>query len=116
MNETNRSAGTKRDEHRYDDLVDLPHHVSATHPHMPLRDRAAQFSPFAALVGYDAAVKETARQTHTRIELDESTECIGAVRKIDENAHLIIMMDGVKIPINDVISIQGDMFRSMELI
>lgn len=55
----------------YDDIINLPHHVSKTHPHMAIIDRAAQFSPFAALTGYDAAVKETARLTDRRIELDE---------------------------------------------
>lgn len=55
----------------YDDIINLPHHVSKTHPHMPIIDRAAQFSPFAALTGYDTAVKETARLTDRRIELDE---------------------------------------------
>ena len=46
---------------RYDDIISLPHHQSKTRPHMPLIDRAAQFSPFAALTGYDDAVKEIAR-------------------------------------------------------
>jgi hypothetical protein len=55
----------------YDDLIHLPHHRSSKHPPMPQADRAAQFSPFAALTGYDAAVKETARLTDQRIELDE---------------------------------------------
>lgn len=55
----------------YDNIINLPRHISTTHPHMPLIDRAAQFAPFAALVGYDAAVKETARLTNKRIELDE---------------------------------------------
>lgn len=55
----------------YDDIISLPHHVSGTRSHMPLIDRAAQFAPFAALTGYDAAVKETARQTDRRMELDE---------------------------------------------
>lgn len=57
--------------HEYDDIIALPHHVSSTHPPMPVSDRAAQFSPFAALTGYDDAVKETARLTDRRIELDE---------------------------------------------
>lgn len=56
---------------KYDDIINLPHHVSSTRPHMPMSDRAAQFSPFAALSGYDAAVKETARLTTERIELAE---------------------------------------------
>ncbi len=55
----------------YDDIIHLPHHISATRPHMSAIDRAAQFSPFAALTGYDAAVKETARLTDRRVELDE---------------------------------------------
>jgi len=47
----------------YDDIINLPHHVSTSHPHMSTLDRAAQFSPFSALTGYGAAVKETARLT-----------------------------------------------------
>lgn len=58
----------------YDDIIDLPHHVSETHPPMFRADRAAQFSPFAALTGYDAAVRETARVTERRIELDEGVK------------------------------------------
>ncbi len=60
-----------QDEHRYDDIMNLPHHVSTKHPHMPALDRAAQFSPFAALTGHDAAIKETARLTDEYMELDE---------------------------------------------
>lgn len=55
----------------YDDIINLPHHVSPTRPQMPMSDRAAQFSPFAALVGYDAAIRETGRLTDVRIDLDE---------------------------------------------
>ncbi len=54
----------------YDDIIRLPHHVSRNHPQMPLRDRAAQFAPFAALTGYESAVGETARLTAERRELD----------------------------------------------
>ena len=56
---------------RYDEIINLPHHVSKTRPQMPMSDRAAQFAPFAALTGYDAAIKETGRLTNERIELDE---------------------------------------------
>lgn len=59
---------------KYDDIIDLPHHVSEAHPPMSRADRAAQFSPFAALTGYDAAVRETARVTERRIELDEGVK------------------------------------------
>ncbi len=55
----------------YDDIIHLPHHVSKTHLQMSMEDRAAQFSPFAALTGYDAAIAETARLTDQRVELDE---------------------------------------------
>ena len=55
----------------YEDIINLPHHISATRPQMPMSDRAAQFSPFAALTGYDAAIKETGRLTDTKIELDD---------------------------------------------
>jgi len=55
----------------YEDIINLPHHVSPTRPQMSMQDRAAQFSPFAALTGYDSAVKETARLTDQRINLDE---------------------------------------------
>ena len=59
------------DEHKYDDIINLPHHVSARHPQMSLIDRAAQFSPFAALTGHDAAIRETQRLTDEWVEPDE---------------------------------------------
>ncbi len=64
------------DTSRYNDIIDLPHHVSKTHPQMDMIDRAAQFSPFAALTGYDAAVKETARLTDSRVILDDESKTI----------------------------------------
>ena len=64
--------------HEYDDIINLPHHVSAERPHMPMIDRAAQFKPFAALTGYDAAIAETARLTDAKRELtEEQKEAIG---------------------------------------
>ena len=59
---------------RYDDIINLPHHVSPTRQRMSMHDRAAQFAPFAALVGYDEAVAETARLTESRPELDEQEQ------------------------------------------
>ncbi len=59
---------------RYDDIIHLPHHVSKTRPQMSMMDRAAQFSPFAALTGYDAAIKETGRRTDEKIELSEDAK------------------------------------------
>ncbi|MEE1031629.1 MAG: hypothetical protein U0L12_05765 [Ruminococcus sp.] len=58
---------------KYDDLLYMPHPVSKKHPQMPILDRAAQFAPFAALTGHSAAIKETARLTDSKIELDEDT-------------------------------------------
>ena len=136
----------------YDDIINLPHHVSSSRPHMSSIDRAAQFSPFAALTGYDDAVKETARLTEKRVELDESRKaalndrlCIihdtlveqptviityfqpdkkksggayvtatGSVKKIDEYVRTVLMHDTTKIPIDEIISIDGEMFRSMQ--
>ena len=57
----------------YDDIINLPHPTSKRHPRMPVHDRAAIFSPFAALSGHGAAIAETARLTERRMELDEDT-------------------------------------------
>lgn len=59
------------DTHIYDDIINLPHPTSQKHPRMSLYDRAAQFSPFAALTGHDAAIKETARFTEKQTEQSE---------------------------------------------
>lgn len=61
----------EQEEHKYDDMINLPHHVSQRHPQMSPLNRAAQFSPFAALTGHEAAILETARLTDSFIELDE---------------------------------------------
>ena len=58
----------------YDDMIDMPHHVSSVHTQMRMEERAAQFSPFAALTGYGAVIKETARQTVPRLELSENSQ------------------------------------------
>lgn len=61
----------RHDEHAYDNIMKMPHHVSKERPHMSNYDRAAQFAPFAALTGYGESVDETARLTEQRPELDE---------------------------------------------
>ena len=137
---------------KYDEIMGLPHHVSKTRPQMPMSDRAAQFAPFAALTGYDAAIKETGRLTDERIELDvealsaldmkyqllmeahdEAPEvtityfqpderkaggkyvsAVGAVKKIDDFERRITMRDGTRIPMDDVLSIDGELFSSLE--
>lgn len=136
---------------KHDDIIHLPHHVSLTRPQMPMQDRAAQFSPFAALTGYDAAVKETARLTDEKIVLDEEAltflnrkyqilvdrlderskgiityfkpdakksggayaEIAGAVKKVDDFERIIVMMDGTKLPMDDVLDIEGEIFTEL---
>ncbi len=68
-----------KDPHRYDDIINLPHHQSKTRSHMSLHDRAAQFAPFAALTGHEEALKETARLTDEKITLTE-----GEITKLNE--------------------------------
>jgi len=58
----------------YEDIVDLPHHVSKKHPQPTMADRAARFAPFAAITGYEEMVLEEARVTDDRIEMDESSK------------------------------------------
>ena len=137
---------------KYDEIMSLPHQVSKTRPQMPMSDRAAQFSPFAALTGYDAAVKETGRLTDEKIELDEESltalnvryqmlmdvlaegpevrityfkpdekkaggahmTITGAVRKIDDFEQMITMRDGTRIPMGDVLSLEGELFSVLE--
>ena len=137
---------------KYDKIINLPHHISSTRPHMSMIDRAAQFSPFAALTGYDAAVKETARLTEQQIELDEYEKAAldqrilllqehlkelpevtithfvpderkdggkyisitEAVKKIDTYEKQIVLVDKSKISIENILSIEGELFRILE--
>ena len=129
---------------KYDDIISLPHPVSKTHPPMPRTERAAQFSSFAALTGYEEIVAESARLTEARAELDrDALEALdgalralaaeietrpeaelryfvpdkkkaggryetlrGRVKKIDEQASLLLLEDGKKIPLGDIVSIE----------
>lgn len=68
---------------KYDDIINLPHHISKKHPRMSLEDRSAQFASFAALTGYEDAINETSRITNDRIELDEELKLI-LNRKLQE--------------------------------
>ena len=60
----------------YEDIIHLPHHISETHPRMSRLNRAAQFSPFAALTGYGAAIQEAGRLTDRKIQLDEDSQAV----------------------------------------
>ena len=81
----------------YEDILHLPHHVSKTRPQMPMSDRAAQFSPFAALTGYDEAIDETARLTDSRLVMsDEALSVLDAkfrllMEKMDEEPEVKII-------------------------
>ena len=81
----------KRSIQDYEDILHLPHHRSRTHPPMSLYDRAAQFSPFAALTGYDEAVKETARLTEERAELSEDRKA-----ELNEKLERLLTEEGEK--------------------
>lgn len=71
----------------YDDIIHLPHHVSPTRKRMSMIDRAAQFSPFAALTGYDTAIRETGRLTDTGFELaQDGTDMLNEkIRQLQEH-------------------------------
>lgn len=73
-----------QDDHQYDDIINRPHHVSAAHPPMSAASRAAQFLPFAALTGYDDAIRETGRLTDSQLELEED-----AVHALDEKLRIL---------------------------
>ena len=73
----------------YDDMINLPHPTSAKHPRMPMANRAAQFAPFAALVGHGAAIRETARLTDRKMELTEDEKAV-----LDEKLCLLLDAGG----------------------
>ena len=137
---------------KYKDIINLPHKQSSKRPHMSLLDRAAQFAPFAALVGYDDAIKETGRLTDVRIEMSEENlavlnsryqilvdylgeepevtityfvpdiykaggayiEKTGVVKKLDTYERMITMVDGTRILMDDVLTLEGDIFSAAE--
>ena len=72
----------------YDDIIHLPHHVSKVHPKMSTSDRAAQFSPFAALTGHQESIQETARLTEQKLELDDNQKTIIRQHLNDINDHI----------------------------
>jgi len=73
---------------QYEDIIHLPYPVTSKRKRMSMIDRAAQFSPFAALVGYDDAIEETARLTGQRIELDENEKYMLDIRQ----QHLLTLL------------------------
>ncbi len=135
---------------QYNDIIHQPHHSSMRHPHMSRRSRAAQFSAFAALSGYDAAVQEAGRRTAERPELTEDALAVldermqtlreregerpavsvtwfvpdlrkaggvcevarGCVRRIDDYEQTLVFTDGRRIPLQDILALEGEMFRN----
>ena len=133
---------------KYDDILHLPHPTSAKHPRMPISERAAIFSPFAALTGHAGAIAETARLTERKMELDEDTKAeldrrqavllehikaqpevtitwfqpderkeggaylttAGRLKKIDQVERRLFLLDGTKIPLDDVAWIGSNYF------
>ena len=73
-----------QDNHRYDDIINLPNPTSKKHPRMSQSGRAAQFSPFAALTGHEAAIEETARQTDEKLMLSDEV-----IAELNEKLNLI---------------------------
>ncbi len=134
------------DEHKYDDIINLEHHVSKVHKQMSLENRSAQFAPFSALTGYGDEVKETERTTEERIEIDEELRVIldeklqliqrkikeqpkieityfipdnkkqggkyqnvtGNIKRIDNYNKYIILTNGIRISIDEIIDISAD--------
>ena len=88
-------------EEKYRDILNLPHHRSKVHPQMSIYDRAAQFSPFAALTGHEAAIKETARLTEEQVELDEDKQ------KFRDYERTIVLEDGTDIECDRIVEIRG---------
>ena len=136
----------------YDDIINLPHHTSPSRPQMSAHERAAQFSPFAALTGYGSAITETGRLTDKKVDLDEYNKidlneklskiqdqidelpkviityfqldkkksggtyitATGCVKKIDTYERTLIMHDDMKILIDNIFEIDGELFGTLE--
>ena len=74
---------------KYDDIIGLEHHVSKTHPHMSVADRAAQFAPFAALTGYEEVIDEAGRLTQQKFQADE-----GRLAELDDALRAVLAQGG----------------------
>ena len=101
-------------EKNYDDIINLPHHVSKKRPQMSIETRSAQFAPFAALTGYDEAVKETARLTDKKKNGGKYLDKTGIIRKVDMIEQYVQFIDKSKINIEDIISIESELFKDIE--
>ena len=114
----------------YEDIINLPHPISVRHPRMPRISRAAQFLPFAALTGHEAAIIETARlteqillghvteqpeiavtwfQSDVRKEGGQYITTVGRLKRIDEAQRMLWLTNGEQISLDDNIEIQTDL-------
>lgn len=134
----------------YEDIVNLPPHISKKHPQPTMLERAARFAPFAAITGYEEMVLEEARVTEERVELSEGAKatlnkklsilkdnlsmspevtvtyfepdqrkaggayltCSGVIRRVDEHNHLIQMMNGKQILMDEIYELESGIFGS----
>jgi len=137
---------------KYADIIKEPHHRSSRHPHMSKADRAAQFSPFKALTGFEDAAQETARLTEERPDLQEDDiarldrqlaflqehlaekplleitffapdllksggsirRMTGNLRRVDAYNRELVMSDGTTVNMDQVLSMESELFRKME--
>ena len=132
----------------YEDIIDLPPYTSKKYPQPSMEDRAARFSPFAAVTGYEEMVQEQARVTDVKMDLDDSEkekisdrlnmilqfqheepivrisyfvpnskkdggsyrEEFGKIKAVDPYSRLVIMQNGSRIRIDDIVSVDGELF------
>lgn len=99
--------GYYRDEHKYDDIINMPYHKSTERAHMSLHDRAAQFAPFAAISGHEDAIDETARLTEEKITLDEAM-----IAKINEKLQKIVAADASQKKVVSITYFKEDSLKS----
>ncbi|MBR3624487.1 MAG: hypothetical protein IKN43_14195 [Selenomonadaceae bacterium] len=98
---------------RYQDIINLPHHISKRHPRLSPEQRAAQFSPFAALTGYEDAANETSRLTEEKVEFsdDESGELNRKLQKLKGKVIITYFVNDEKKSGGAYVSIKGEVKR-----
>ena len=105
----------------YQDIINLPHYVSKKRQQMPISDRAAQFAPFAALTGYEENIKDEPTITFTYFIYDDKKsggkyiDVTNEVKKINITDGYITLIDKTKIPIEEIIDINGDIFKNYQI-
>ena len=122
----------EKETHKYDDIIHLPHHVSTKHPQMALSDRAAQFSPFAALTGHEDSIRD--EKMHVLQEyFSEKPEIMvtyfvpdekkaggayvthrGRIRKIDTYLRRLLFEDGTEVHMQYIFEMDGEIFGDTE--